>query len=160
MAVGRVAWSVTTGAAVALAASTAKSVIGVKSDSNKGFKLTEIDVSFDATDATKGPVLVELCSCTFGANAPGTNSTSLTPAFTSGQSANTDDISAARNWTTEPTTLTVLKEWQIDSNKGQLIFQFPQGREPEAVNGGGFVIRCTSGSGSTPNVRASMEVEE
>lgn len=159
MAIGRVNWVVTTGANVALVASTAKSVLGIQSDSNKTLKITEFGIGFDATDATKAPVLVELCACTFATNAPGTNSTTVTAVKQSGTGA-TDDNAAARAWTTEPTVITVLKEWLIDSNKGQLIVQFPLGREPESVAGQGFVLRCTSGTGSTPNVRAYFEVEE
>lgn len=162
MAVGRINFVATTGAAVALTASTAKTVLGVTAASNKSFKLCEFGVSFDATDATKAPVLVELCACTFGANPPGTNSTSVTPVKQSGIGATTTDTTAARTWTAgnEPTTITVLKEYQIDSNKGQLIVPFSLGREPESVVAQGFAIRCTSGSGSTPNVRAYMEWEE
>lgn len=161
MAVGAANFAITTGAAVALTASTAKSVIGYKTPSNLQAKLTEWGCSFDATDATKAPVLVELCACTWGANAPGTNSTSVTAVLQSGQYTISSNNwgTAGRTWTTEPTTITVLKEFQIDSNKGQLILPLSLGRELEAYNGGGWVVRCTSGSGSTPNVRAYMEFE-
>src|SRR5687768_9151857 len=72
-------YSIVTGAAVALSAATAKSVLGVRGNAAFGIDLKKFSVAFDGTSATATPVLVEICYATFATNAPGTNSTSVTP---------------------------------------------------------------------------------
>lgn len=151
-----VGYSVTTEGAVALSAATAKSIIGVKAHANSGLQVKGIEVAFDGVTASAVPVLVELCYSTFGANAPGTNSTSTTPRQTYGRSL-TAGFTSGKTWTTEPTTLTVIRELLLSPNGGVLVLQYPLGQEPDCALGEGFVIRCTAPA--TVNVRATMHVE-
>src|SRR3569832_326732 len=97
-----------TGGAIALAAATAKTILGVIPASNKSLTVTEIDVSFDGVTASAVPVLVELCAST-GAGA-GT-STSVTPNPSRGPLGVTVTSSAAKNNSAEPTALTTIREW-------------------------------------------------
>ncbi|MCC6475112.1 MAG: hypothetical protein IT514_15365 [Burkholderiales bacterium] len=149
-------YSAVTGGAVALSAATAKSILGVKAHANSGVQIKGFSVGFDGVTASAVPVLVELCYSTFGANSPGTNSTSVTPAQTYGRVL-TAGFTAGKTWTAEPTTLTVLKEFLLTPNGGLIDFQYPLGTEPDSALGEGFVLRCTAPA--TVNVRATMDVE-
>lgn len=146
-------YSAPTGAAVALSAATAKSVIGVKSGSAFGIDLKKLRVSFDGVTATAVPVLVELCYATFATNSPGTNSTSVTPAQVYGRVI-AHGTTAARNWTTEPTVLTVLDEWLLTPNGGTVLYDLPLGDTPDSAVSEGFTLRLTAPA--TVNARATM----
>ena len=149
-------YSIVTGGAVALTAATAKSILGVKAHANSGVQVKSLEVAFDGVTASAVPVLIELCYATFTTNAPGTASTSVTPAQNYGRVL-TAGFTAGKTWTTEPTVLTVLKELLLPADKGVLAYQFPLGQEPDSALAEGFVIRCTAPA--AVNVRASMVVE-
>lgn len=151
-----VGYSCTTEGAVALSAATAKSILGVKAHANSGLQVKGFFVGFDGVTASAVPVLVELCYCTFGANSPGTNSTNIGENQTYGRSL-TAGFTGGKTWTTEPTTITVIKEMLLTPNGGAIAHQFPLGQEPDCALGEGFVIRCTAPA--TVNVRASIDVE-
>lgn len=148
-------YSIVTGGAVALSAATAKSILGVKAHANSGIQVSALRIGFDGVTASAVPVLVELCYCTFGANSPGTNSTSVTPAQKSGRVL-TAGFTAGKNWTTEPTTITVLDEWLLTPNGGLALVDIPLGNEYDSALAEGFVLRCTAPA--TVNVRATMDV--
>lgn len=149
-------WSIVTGGVVALTAATAKSVLGARAHANSALDLQRLRVSFDGVTASAVPVLVELCAATFATNAPGTNSTSVTPVLNYGRST-TAGWTAAKNWTAEPTVLTVVKELLLTPNGGLIMYDFPLGQTPDSPLNEGFVLRCTAPA--TVNVRASMAFE-
>ena len=149
-------YSIVTGGAVALSAATAKSILGVRSHANFGLDLKKVRVGFDGVTATAVPVLVELCYATFATNAPGTASTSVTPLQEYGRSIAVG-ATAAKNWTTEPTVLTVLDEWLLTPNGGLVLYDWPLGDTPDCAVSEGWVIRCTAPA--TVNVRAAMHYE-
>ena len=151
-----VGYSIITGGAVALTAATAKTILGVKAHANSGVQLKSFEVAYDGVTSSAVPVLVELCYATFATNAPGTASTSVTPAQVYGRVL-AAGFTAGKTWTTEPTVLTVLKEWLMAPDKGLVMYQFPLGQEPDTALGEGLVIRCTAPA--AVNVRASMAVE-
>lgn len=146
-------YSIITGGAVALTAATAKTVLGAKAHANSGLLMKKIAVGFDGVTGTAVPALVEICSCTFGANSPGTNSSSVTPAQEAGR-VMTVQFTAAKTWTTEPTTITVLKELLIPVFMGVVLYDWPLGDEPDFDVSTGPVIRVTAPA--AVNVRASM----
>ena len=74
-------YSVVTTADVALAAATAKSVIGVKGHANFGIDLTYAAIGFDGVTASAIPGLVELCYCTFATNSPPAHAAPLKNTF-------------------------------------------------------------------------------
>lgn len=151
-----VGYAITTEGAVALAAATAKSILGAKAAADFGLQVKGLEVSFDGVSASAVPVLVELCYATFATNAPGTNSTGTTERNLYGR-ALAAGFTGAHTWTTEPTVLTVIKELLLTPNGGTLIYQFPLGTEPDCALGEGFVIRCTAPA--IVNVRASLTLE-
>ncbi|MGI5169878.1 hypothetical protein ACQEU3_46735 [Spirillospora sp. CA-253888] len=146
-------YSAMTGAAVALAAGTAKSVLGVRGNAAFGIDLKKFTVSFDGTSASATPVLVEICYATFATNAPGTNSTSVTPQQNYGR-AIAHGVTAARNWTSEPTVLTVARELLLTPAGGVVLYDWPLGDTPDSAASEGYVIRCTAPA--AVNVRGGL----
>ncbi len=142
--------------AVALTAATAKSVIGVKAHANFGLDLIKFRVAFDGVAATAVPVLIEVGYCTFGANSPGTNSTSTTLRQVYGRSI-TAGATAGKTWSAEPTTITVIDEWLLTPNGGVVLYDWPLGTSPDCALSEGFVLRLTAPA--AVNVRASLWVE-
>lgn len=139
---------------IALTAATAKTILSVINAANSLIRLVELGVSFDGVSATAEPVTVELCSST---QATAGTSTAHTPAQCRGPTR-TVQATAARNYTAEPTVLTVLKRWLVHPQTG-LIVQFPLGREPEQVTtADALCIRCTAPAGV--NVQGYLEFEE
>lgn len=135
-------YSAQTGAAVALAAATAKSVLGLKASANAGVQVKKYRLALDGITFSNVPGLVELCQASFVTNSPGTNSTSVTPVQTSGRTIATG-ATAARNWSAEPTVLTVIEEHLITPAGGLEIYDFPLGDEPDCDVSTGFVLRLT-----------------
>lgn len=145
--------------AVALAAATAKSILGVKSGAttaNHGVDLKKFRVAFDGVTASAVPVLVEVCLCSFATQPPGTASTSTTVTQAYGRLAPTG-FTAAKTWTTEPTTITVLEEELLTPNGGVVFYDYPLGDSPDSALGEGFVVRCTAPA--IVNVRATLWFE-
>lgn len=147
-------YTVETNGDIALTAATAKTIMSGITAANSLLRLTEFGVSFDGVSATAEPVTVELCSST---QATAGTSTSHTIAQCRGPTR-TVQATGARNYTAEPTVLTVLKRWLAHPQTG-LVIQFPLGREPEQVTGGrALCLRCTAPA--NVNVQGYMEFEE
>ncbi|MEU6725460.1 hypothetical protein ABZ917_17270 [Nonomuraea wenchangensis] len=150
-------YSIVTGGTVSVSTS-AKSVLGVKSASDFGLDLKKVWLGFTGVTASETPVTCEICYCTWASNGPGTNSTAVTSSISQvyGRSI-THALTAAKNWTTEPTSLTVLAEFPLTPNGGTLIYDFPLGDTPDCAPDHGFVIRCTASA--SVNIRATLIVE-
>jgi hypothetical protein len=139
---------------VALSAATAKTILNVINAANSLIRLTELGVSFDGTSSSAEPVTVELCSST---QATAGTSTSHTIVQCRGPTR-TVQATAARNYTAEPTVLTVIRRWLVHPQTG-IVVQFPLGREPEQVTtADGLCIRCTAPA--AVNAQAYLEFEE
>lgn len=151
-----VGYSIVTGGAVALAAATAKTILGVKAHANSGVQLKKWYVAFDGVTASAVPVLVEIGYCTFATNSPGTNSTSVTPVQQYGRVL-TVGATAGKTWSAEPTVITALEEFLLTPNAGLVAYQYPLGTEPDTALGEGLVIRCTAPA--IVNVRATLTFE-
>lgn len=140
--------------AVALSATTPKTVLGVIAAANVSARLAELGVSFDGVTSTAVPVLVELCDST-GATA-GTPAASPTPKQVRGAPRAAQSV-GGNNYSAEPTVLTVIKHWLVHPQTGMAL-QFPLGREPEHTGVGGLFLRLTAPA--AVNCRAYMEFEE
>lgn len=152
---GKAGYSVVTSGAVSLSAAATKTVIGVLSGASFGLDLKKIRYGFDGVTASHAPVLVELCYATFATNPPGTNSTSLTTQQLYGR-AIAHGVTAAKNWTAEPTVLTVIEEELLTPNGGVLWYDFPLGDTPDCALNHGFALRMTTAASVNPNTRATM----
>lgn len=149
-------YATSTEGAVALSAATAKSVLGIQAPSSFGCDLKKIRVAFDGVTASAVPVLVELCYSTYATNAPGVNSTGTTIDQVYGR-AITAGFVGGRNWTTEPTALTVIDEWLLTPAGGLVIYDWPLGDTPDTNTGHGFVLRLNAPA--AVNVRSSFWFE-
>lgn len=148
-------YTVETTGDIALSAATAKTIMSVITASNALTRICELSVSFDGVTATAEPVTVELC---YSTQAGAGTSTAHTIAQLRGPTR-TVQGTAARNYTAEPTTLTVLKRWLVPAFNGLLVIQFPLGREPEqVVTADAFCVRCTAPA--TVNAQGYLEFEE
>lgn len=136
-------YSAPAAAAVALAAATAKTVIGVNGTTAFGVDLQGFSFSFDGVTSSAVVVKCELCRSTFATNAPGTASTSITPVQEYGPTI-TPGFTAASAWTTEPTVLTPIWVFQIDPNKGFILVERPPGRSWDSPVSNGFALRLTA----------------
>lgn len=148
-------YAATTGGVVALAAATAKTVLGFKAGTTFAVMLLKWRASFDGVSASGVPVLVEVCSASYATNPPGTASTSVTPVQQSGRVLAVG-ATAAKNWTTEPTVVTVIEEFLVTPNGGLLAYDFSLGTEPDTPLGEGFLLRMNAPA--AVNVRASMHL--
>lgn len=150
-------YCVTTGAAVALAAATAKSVLGIRAGATFGVDLRGFTLGFDGVTASAVPVLVELCYATWATQPPGTLSTSVTPAQNAGR-VTASGCTAARDWTTtQPTVLTPLREMLLTPNGGLLVVELALDKSWDSAPNEGFALRCTAPA--IVNLRASMDFE-
>lgn len=140
---------------IALTAATAKTILSVIAAADTPILLVEFSVSFDGVLSTAEPVLVELCKST---QATAGTSTSQTPVQIRGKTKTTL-AAGARNFTAEPTVLTVIKEWLIHPQTS-LPIQFPLGREPESdvsASTEAICLRCTAPA--NVNARGYLEFE-
>lgn len=89
-------------------ATAAQTAVGVESTATDcGLALLAYRIGYAASAAGTG-ITIRVGSATFATNAPGTNSTSVTPIQTSGRTIAATNITAGVNWTAEPTVKTYL----------------------------------------------------
>lgn len=139
---------------IALTAATAKTVGTYITGSNAPARAIEMVVGFDGINPIAEPVTVELCFLTTAGAGTATSHTLVQ----SGGPTRTAQGSAKRNYTAEPTTLTVFKRWLVHPQTS-ITIQWPLNREPEQNTGGNAIaIRCTAPA--AVNCQFSMEVEE
>lgn len=154
-------YAVGVGADASLAAATTKSLLGVRAGASFGIKLKKISMGSrgsGSTIPTAIPLLIEICYCTFATNPPGTNSASETPAQTYGRTI-AHGMTAASEWSTEPTVLTVLDEYSLHPQQ-MMKEGLPFGEEFDADVSNGFVMRVTNPTGNpTVPLRPMFHVE-
>jgi len=148
-----------TSAAVALAAATtAKTIFGIKGDTGYALDLLKWWFTLDGVSASEKPIYIELCYCTWATNAPGTASTSETPNQVAGPRI-AETFAAGRNWTSEPTVLTPIEVFDYDPYKAYYGYDFSLGDSPDSANAEGFAVRMTIPSGGAAvNARTGMRV--
>lgn len=152
-------YSLTTSAAVALSAATAKTALMVITPSSFGGDLKKFRIGFDGVTASAVPVLCEIVRSTNASNStPGTANTtessnirqvygrSVTVGFT-GFSASTS----------EPTVLSVQDSFLLTPCGGLLVYDFPLGDTIDWDVSAGMGIRLTAPA--AVNVRCSMLFE-
>lgn len=151
----KVAWVASTEGEVALSAATAKTVLSVIAPAGKVITIVAFKVDFDGVSASAEPVLVELCRST---QATAGTSSAVTPRRKRGPSAATVGSTAAKNYSAEPTVVTLIEDYAVDPNKGLFAIQYPLGREAEEIDTDALLLRLTAPA--TVNARAWIEFEE
>lgn len=144
---------VVTKSAVALAAATAKTVASVISASGQTARIFGFDVTFDGTNSTAVPTLVELVRFT----TDGTG-TAFTPIKGNGEAQNKAALCAAKHtYTVEPTTPTVIRSYYIAPVAG-IPYQFALGREQAYLASGLIGVRITAPA--AVNTAINLDFEE
>lgn len=150
-------YTLQTGAAVALAAATAKTVLCVIAPAQFGIDLKKVKVGFDGVTASAVPVLCELMTSTLATNStPGTGNTTGTVVQAYGRSI-TAGFTGFYASTSEPTVLTAFDQFLLTPNGGLLFYDYPLGDTPDSAVSNGIVLRCTAPA--AVNVRASFSFE-
>jgi hypothetical protein len=147
-------YAIRTEADVALTAAALEYVLGVKAGTSFSIELLGFGFELFGISPTNEPILVELCYATFATNAPGTNSTSVTPQQYTGR-VTTHGMTAARDWTAAPTAITAIDEWSLHPQQARDEW-IPLDSTWDTALGEGFVLRATA-----PNAvdcRAKMKV--
>lgn len=147
-----VGYTANTGGTMSITA-TPKTILGVRSGPNFGLRLKGARVS--PITGAGSPVLAQLCACTWATQPPGTASTAVDPEQSYGLEIQ-PGFTAAKNWTIEPTILTVLDELDI-VGPGRADWLFPLGSEPDCAENHGFLLRCSAAAEVA--VRASILIE-
>lgn len=129
---------------VALTATVAKSVLGVKAAANVCVLVTEVQISFDGATSSNAPAVCESMQSTFAANSPGTNSTTVTARKRDTGRAETVQATMAHTWTAEPTVLTMQRAIEVGQFNGCYHNIFPFDTPFVVIGAQGFVIRITS----------------
>jgi len=148
----RLRGTVTTEGEVALAGSTAKTILQIVAPSNHRVALLGFSVSFDATSAGLEPVNVEILR----QSTAGTM-TSATPVKDDSSLAEALQTTAQKNATSEPTVTDVLRRYNIHPQDG---YERTFGFDEEIIipGGGRLAIRCESAN--AVNVTGHMSFEE
>lgn len=139
------------GAAVTLAAGTAKTVLSVIAPAQFGVDLTKIRIGFDGVTASAVPVVVELVYFTTdGTGTAGTVNQVYGRGITAG-------FTTKYNYSAEPTGATSLDRWTLTPNGGLVIYDWPLGSTPDTAVSNLFGLRCTAPA--VVNVNATMWCE-
>lgn len=139
-----------------LTATTAKTVLAWVGGATRRFKCLRIFVGGSSVVATDAACLIEVISTNQGA--AGT-STALTPTLLdTGETAAIG--AAARTYTVEPTTVTVLDNFRVSPIGNTFLWELPPGREYFRAVSTTFGLRITAPATQTTNFSASMMFEE
>ena len=146
-------YTLSTGAAVALTAATAKTVLCALTPAQFGLDLLGYRIAFDGVTASAVPVLVEICASTAATNStPGTNNTTGTVNQVAGRSITTGFTgfyaSTAGN---EPTVLTPIYRDTMTPNGGLIVYDYPTDRSPDIAVSAGLALRLTAPAGVNAN---------
>lgn len=158
---GAAGYMVTTTSAVALVATTAKTIVGVSATANFGCVLKKYRVAFDGVTASAVPVYVEICNCTWATNTPaagGAVNTVETLWQIYGKGI-TGGFTVARDWAaaSQPTVISPMDAFLLTPNGGTVIYDYPLGDCPDVGVSNGFLIRCTAPA--AVNVRGTLIFE-
>jgi hypothetical protein len=135
-----------------------KTVAGFKTPTNQVVKVLEVLCSHDGNTSGNTPDITDLARCTFGNNAPGTNSTTVTLGKKDPGRAESVQTSGATTWTTEPTTVTPFRSFNLPQYNGLYHHILPFAAPLIVVGGQGFVVR--QNSPNAVNSSGHMEFEE
>lgn len=148
------------GGTVILTNSTTRTVVGAQCAANQAIRVWGLDIGFDGTTSTVAPGICELDTNTWATNAPGTNSTTVTPKPNDSGRPETIQTTCGKAWTTEPTVLTVVETFFIPNYMGSGIVFAPLTKPFVAKGGNGLSLRITQASGATANATGTEKCEE
>lgn len=139
---------------VALTAATPETVLGANPAANYRVELFEWSVSFDGATSTNAPAVVSSGQLTFGANAPGTNSTTVTGVKDDPDNSPTIQTALAKIWTAEPTTYTIADTIDVGAFNGTFRYLMPDRAPIILKNNVGWGLRITIPNNANTTCRA------
>jgi hypothetical protein len=145
---------------VVATSSTAKTVVGAQCAAQIPIRVFGYNLGFDGVNSGQGNAICEFCHTTFATNPPGTNSTSVTLANFDDGRPETAQTTGGKNWTTEPTVITVTETAMIPVYMGSAIVFVPLTTPFVAKGGSGASVRVTQQSGVTGNAGGALKIEE
>jgi hypothetical protein len=140
--------------------STLSTVAGAQTAAQQAAKLLGVNIGCDGTNSAQGPASVKLGTNTFAANAPGTNSTSVSGVKLDSGRPETVQTLGGKAWTTEPTVASYAEAFFVPVYMGSAIIFRPLTVPIIAKGGNGIVMSCQQQSGVTANVTGSLSIEE
>lgn len=151
---GQAVFSAPTGAAVALVAATPKTVLAWQAPAEHGLLWKGYDLGLTGVVATEPAVLVELCRCTFATAGTATGATEVQEC---GRSVAVPG-NAFYGYSAEPTVITPFRQYTLTPVGGTILWDWPEGLEPDCDAGQGFAIRITPGATITAALRGTLRV--
>lgn len=143
----------------ALAANTTKTMLWVLGSANVNAALCELGISFNGTVSVDAPIRVELMRITAGGTAAATPTR-----YSWSRNAGTAQCTVGASNSVEPTGSEIIGSWFVHPQGGNLLVQWPLGREPIICDGSasqGLAIRYTSpGTLSTTSYTGYIVWEE
>jgi hypothetical protein len=140
--------------------STLSTIAGIKTPANQAVDLLGVNVGCDGTNSAQGPAVIDLATCTFAANSPGTNSTSVTPVALDSGRPETIQSTAGKTWTTQPTVISIIEVFYVPVYMGSAIVFRPLTVPITGKGGSGIVMSATQQSGVTANCSGSLTAIE
>lgn len=150
-------YAITTEGSRTLTAAATKTILELIGDADVLAVLVEMGLSFAGAVSTDVPILLELYQIT----ATGTG-TALTEVKW-GRGAGTAQVTGKVLHTVEPTKVDRLASWYVHPQGGNLLVQWPLGREPVICDGSaaqGLALVYTTAAGVSPACTGYMVVEE
>jgi hypothetical protein len=120
-----------TGAAPFTSTAVAQTVLAVvNAGTDFALQLKKYRIAFNGVTASNPPVTVRLFTTN---NATAGTSSAATITQSSGRALATTNITAAQQYTAEPTTKTYFDEFLLTPNGGVVIYDYPLGDEPDTA---------------------------
>lgn len=151
-------FSISTEGSKTLTSGSTKGLLGIIGTTGITSSLIEFGISFSGTVSVDTPVLVELVQATI---VSGTTAATPTKVAWS-RNAATSACAVYSVFTAEPSYGSRLGSWYVHPQGGNLVIQYPLGREPVISDGtaAGIVLRYTTSTGVAPGCVAYMVWEE
>ncbi len=135
-----------------------KTALGIFAASNVVVKVLEAMFSFDGSTSTATPAYCEFDQITFASNAPGTNSTTVTPSKQDNGRGETIQATAGKTWTTQPTAITL--QWPINVAQYNGIYHYVNPFISPYIIIGGKGAGVSINSSATVNFSGKLHAEE
>lgn len=142
------------------ATSTLTTDLGIQCAAQQAITVDEIDVGFDGTNSANGPGIIDIGQCTFATNAPGTNSSTVTPVASDSGRPETIQSKGGKTWTAQPTVITIWKSFLVPTYMGSALAPLPLMKPQICKGGGGMTLSSTLPSGVTANLTGTVLATE
>ena len=135
-----------------------KTAIAIDAATNVCVKVMEASFSFDGSTSGNAPAQCEFDQITFATNAPGTNSTTVTPSKSDTGRGETIQATAGKTWTAQPTVITL--QWPIAVGQYNGIYHYVNPFVSPFIIIGGKGAGISINTPNTVNFSGKLHAEE